>query len=165
MKLQTPLSLTAKSSLFNQLAKACLVIIAMRFIHAHSEEMTLGIHTLSYHNNGNYNDITPGIYLEKNNYVIGAYHNSIRSTSIYVGYTWSFPLPPNLVIHAVSLTGGLMEGYRQKGYIGEIPVFLAPTLRHDLDNLQSLRLTLLPLHKSSSANFVMHLSYEIKFKP
>ena len=61
------------------------------------ESTTLGIHTFSYHNNGNYNDTTPGLYLERNQFVIGAYHNSIRKTSVYAGYTWDWALPSNPV--------------------------------------------------------------------
>jgi hypothetical protein len=96
------------------LFKLGIVLIVLTLIKAYGQETTLGIHTLSYHNGGNYNDIAPGLYLERNNYVIGAYHNSIR---------------------------------------------------HDLDNRQALRLSILPLHKSSSATYVLHLSYEVKLNP
>ncbi len=164
MKLHTPLPLKPQSCVFTRLLKACVVLVAMQLSITQAEEMTLGIHTLSYHNSGNYNDITPGIYLEKHNYVVGAYHNSIRNTSIYGGYTWSWPLPPNALVHAVSFTGGLVTGYRHKGYNSDVTVLAATSLRHDLDSRQSLRLSILPLHKSSSATYVLHLSYEIKLK-
>jgi hypothetical protein len=128
------------------------------------ESTTLGIHTFSYHNSGNYNDTTPGLYLERNRFVIGAYHNSIRNTSVYAGYTWDWALPPNPVFQAISFTGGLATGYKHKGYNRDLSVLAATSLRHDLDNRQALRLTLLPLHKRSPANYVLHLSYEIKMK-
>lgn len=128
------------------------------------ESTTLGVHTISYHNAGNYNDITPGLYLERNHFVIGAYHNSIRNTSVYAGYTWDWPLPPNPVFQAISFTGGLATGYRHKGYNSDLSVLAATSLRHDLDSRQALRLTLLPLHKRSTASYVLHLSYEIKMK-
>jgi hypothetical protein len=73
--------------------------MAMTLIKAYGQESTLGIHTVSYHNGGNYNDITPGLYFERNNYVVGAYHNSIRNTSFYGGYTWTWPLPPNPIVN------------------------------------------------------------------
>lgn len=126
------------------------------------ESTTLGVHTISYHNAGNYNDTTPGLYLERNRFVIGAYHNSIRNTSVYAGYTWDWPLPPNPIFQAISFTGGLATGYKHKGYNHDLSVLAATSLRHDLDNRQALRLTILPLHKRSPANYVLHLSYEIK---
>ena len=126
------------------------------------ESTTLGIHTFSYHNSGNYNDITPGLYLERNHFVVGAYHNSIRNTSVYAGYTWDWPLPPNPVFQAVSFTGGLATGYRHKGYNSDVSLLAATSLRHDLDSRQALRLTILPLNKRSTASYVLHLSYEIK---
>lgn len=126
------------------------------------ETTTLGIHTFSYHNNGNYNDNTPGLYLERNQFVIGAYHNSIRKTSVYAGYTWDWALPTNPVFQAISFTGGLATGYKHKGYNHDLSVLAATSLRHDLNNRQALRLTILPLHKRSPANYVLHLSYEIK---
>ena len=146
------------------LFKLGIVLIVLTLIKAYGQETTLGIHTLSYHNGGNYNDITPGLYLERNNYVIGAYHNSIRNTSVYGGDTWTWPLPPNPIVNAVSFTGGLVTGYRHKGYNSDIAVLAATSIRHDLDNRQALRLSILPLHKRSSATYVLHLSYEVKLK-
>ena len=128
------------------------------------EVTTLGIHTFSYHNGGNYNEVTPGLYIEKNNYVAGVFHNSIRNTSFYAGYTWSWPLPANPVFHAVSFTGGLVTGYRHKGYNSDVAVLGAASLRHDINDRQALRLSILPLQKRSSATYVLHLSYETKFK-
>ena len=147
------------------LYKLGMVLMAMSLLKAYGQETTLGIHTLSYHNGGNYNDITPGLYLERNNVVVGAYHNSIRNTSFYGGYTWTWPLHPNPIVHAVSFTGGLVSGYRHKGYNSDISILGATSLRHDLDNRQALRLSILPLHKSSSATYVLHLSYEVKLNP
>jgi hypothetical protein len=142
-------------------------LLAHLFFQTHvlaQESTTLGIHTFSYHNSGNYNDTTPGLYLERNQFVIGAYHNSIRNTSVYAGYTWGWELPRNPVFQAISLTGGLATGYRHKGYDRDLSVLAATSLRHDLDNRKALRLSLLPLHKRSPANYVLHLSYEIKMK-
>ena len=141
-----------------------IVFMAMTLIKAYGQESTLGIHTVSYHNGGNYNDLTPGLYLERNKFVVGAYHNSIRKTSFYGGYTWTWPLPPNPIVNAVSFTGGLVTGYRHRGYNSDIALLGATSLRHDLDNRQALRLSILPLHKSSSATYVLHLSYEVKLK-
>ena len=126
------------------------------------ESTTLGIHTISYHNSGNYNDLTPGIYVERNHYVMGAYHNSIRQTSVYAGYTWSWPLPDNPLFQAVSFTGGLVTGYRHRGYNSDIAPLGVTSFRHDLDSQQALRLSILPMHKSSTATFALHLSYEMK---
>ena len=47
--------------------KLGIVFMAMTLIKAYAQESTLGIHTVSYHNGGNYNDITPGLYFERNN--------------------------------------------------------------------------------------------------
>jgi hypothetical protein len=58
----------------------------------------------------------------------------------------------------------LVTGYRHKGYDRDLSVLAATSLRHDLDKRQALRLTILPLHKRSTANYVLHLSYEIKMK-
>ena len=149
------------------LRKDVIALFAITIFQTHilaQESTTLGIHAFSYHNSGNYNDITPGLYLERNHFVIGAYHNSIRNTSFYAGYTWDWPLPPNPVFQAVSLTGGFATGYRHKGYNRDLSVLGVASLRHDLDNRQALRLSILPLQKRSSANYVLHLSYEVKLK-
>jgi hypothetical protein len=153
-----------KFARFSNLTKLSILGAAMQLSLVHADETTLGIHTLSYHNGGNYNETTPGLYLERNNYVLGVYHNSIRNTSVYGGYTWTWPLPANPIINAVSFTGGLVTGYRHKGYNSDIAVLGAASLRHDLDNRQALRLSILPLHKRSSATYVLHLSYEVKLK-
>ena len=81
------------------LRKDVIALFAITIFQTHilaQESTTLGIHAFSYHNSGNYNDITPGLYLERNHFVIGAYHNSIRNTSFYAGYTWDWPLPGGL---------------------------------------------------------------------
>jgi hypothetical protein len=78
--------------------------------------------------------------------------------------TWTWPLPPNPIINAVSFTGGLVTGYRHKGYNSDVAVMGATSLHRDLDNRQALRLSILPLHKRSSATYVLHLSYEVKLK-
>lgn len=148
-----------------QLPALGIALLCLTLWQAKAEESTiLGLHTFSYHNSGNYNDITPGLYLEKNNYVIGAYHNSIRQTSVYAGYTWSWPLPVNPIFQSVAFTGGLVTGYRHKGYNNDIALLGATSFRHDIDERQALRLSILPLHKSSTATYVLHLSYETKFK-
>jgi hypothetical protein len=149
---------------FSKVTTLSILCFAMQWSSAHADETTLGIHTLSYHNGGNYNENTPGLYLERNNFVLGAYHNSIRNTSVYGGYTWTWPLPPNPIVNAISFTGGLVTGYRHKGYNSDIAVLAATSIRHDLDNRQALRLSILPLHKRSAATYVLHLSYEVKLK-
>jgi len=71
------------------------------------ESTTLGIHTFSYHNSGNYNDTTPGLYLERNHFVVGAYHNSIRNTSVYALCDWRLPQQHSKYICVCGLHMGL----------------------------------------------------------
>ena len=165
MKLKTNLPPFSTKHLISQLAKASLIVLGMHVTLGHAEETTLGFHTVSYHNSGNYNDITPGIYLSKNDYVVGVYHNSIRNTSVYAGYIWNWPMPANPIVDAVSLTTGLVTGYRHKGYNSDVAPLVVTSFRHHIDNRHALRLSVLPMHKSSSATYVMHLSYEVKLNP
>ena len=39
----------------------------------------------------------------------------------------------------------------------------AASLKHDLTTQQGFRLTVLPTHRKSPANYVLHLSYEVKY--
>lgn len=163
--MQLPLQRALLQTLFAAFIKTGIALLTMPFGMVHAEETILGIHTFSYHNSGNYNDVTPGLYLEKNNYVIGAYHNSIRQTSLYAGYTWNWAMPSNPIVDAVSFTGGLVTGYRHKGYNSDVVLLGATSFRHDLGNRQALRLSVLPLHKISTATYVLHLSYEVMLNP
>ena len=71
---------------------------------------TVGLDTFSHHfpskdfqDNSNF-----GLYFKLDNgFTAGAYHNTLRRTSVYAGWTWNIAGP-------VDLTVGLISGYQKK---------------------------------------------------
>ena len=124
---------------------------------------TLGIHGPSYHDHGNFNNENYGLYLEHNGYTGGFYKNSLNKDSAYVGYTLQWPLPENPIVQSVSLMGGVVSGYRTRNYPHDYSVMGAFSMKHDFTEQQGFRLSVLPTHRKSPANYVLHLSYEVKF--
>ena len=53
-------------------------------------DLTIGVHAYTYHfdKSQNYNNYNPGLYLEYQGWIAGAYYNSERAPSAYAGYTF-----------------------------------------------------------------------------
>lgn len=127
-----------------------------------AQTSTLGVHTFSYHDHGRFNNNNFGVYVEHNGWTGGYYRNSINKDSVYAGYTLQWALPVNPVFQSASLMGGVVSGYRSRNYPHDHSLMGAFSLKHDLNAQQGLRLSILPTHSKSPANYVLHLSYEFK---
>jgi hypothetical protein len=109
---------------------------------------TWGLHLATAHARGGYNDVNPGFYLRWNSgLTLGAYRNSERRNSAYVGWTFSDDQD------RIALTVGAVTGYRG----GTIPL-VVPSVRIPIAHQVSARLSLLaPPEKGTTA---VHLSIE-----
>jgi hypothetical protein len=120
------------------------------------------LHGFSYHDRGRFNNENYGLYLEHKGYTGGFYKNSLNKDSAYVGYSLHWALPENPVVHSVSLLGGVVSGYRTRNYPHDYSPMGAFSIKHDFTAHQGARLSVLPTHRKSPANYVLHLSYEVK---
>lgn len=108
--------------------------------------LTVGVHLGTYHKDraAGYNEVNLGVYVERNGWTAGVYHNSINHPSVYAGYTFQHVVGP-LDITLVGVTG-----YR---YAAVIPA-LIPSVKVG----GHLRLSfLLPVEKNGGG---VHASWE-----
>ncbi len=129
-----------------------------------AQTSTFGVHTISHHDRGNFNNNNTGVYVENNGWMVGYYQNSLRRDSLYGGYAWHWPLPDNPVFQSAAMMAGVVSGYRTRNYNHDYSVMGAFSLKHDVTVQHGLRLSILPTHSKSPANYVLHLSYEYKLK-
>jgi hypothetical protein len=106
---------------------------------------TFGLHLGTYHfeRQYNFNEFNPGVYVEHNKIVTGAYLNSLQKVSIYSGY--------KLEISKIDVILGAVTGY------GGIKPMVVPSYKFD----NGVRVSLIPKSpgvKNSSGGF--HVSYE-----
>ena len=127
-----------------------------------AQTTTIGLHGFSYHDRGHFNNENHGLYLEHKGYTGGFYKNSLNKDSAYLGYSLHWALPENPVVHSVSLLGGVVSGYRTRSYPHDYSPMGAFSMKHDFTAQQGVRLSVLPTHRKSPANYVLHLSYEVK---
>ena len=141
------------------------VILSLTLLSPVAAQTTiLGVHTISYHDHGYFNNNNAGVYIEHNGWTGGYYKNSINQDSVYAGYVLQWPLPVNPVFQSASVMGGVVSGYRSRSYQHDYSVMGAFSLKHDFNEQHGLRLSVLPTHSKSPANYVLHLSYEFKLK-
>ena len=115
---------------------------------------TLGIHVASAHfPQRNYNNVNPGIYYrDSSDITLGAYYNSERKTSFYLGYTLDNETYP------VSLTVGAITGYKR----AKVLPLVVPSLHSGkIFGENRVRLSLIPRIGYNPA--VIHLSLERDF--
>ncbi|NDC61897.1 MAG: hypothetical protein EBZ60_07800 [Betaproteobacteria bacterium] len=129
-----------------------------------AQTTTFGVHTVSYHDRGYFNNVNTGVYLEHEGLTGGYYKNSLNKDSAYAGYTLKFALPTNPLFQSAAVMGGVVSGYRTKSYPHDYSLMAAFSLKHDFNEQHGLRLSILPTHSKSPANYVLHLSYELKMK-
>lgn len=122
-----------------------LIALIMVGASAPSFALTMGLHIGSWHSNSIYNNINPGIYISKNNYVIGTYHNSIKRQSFYAGYNFQYK--------NVGITTGLITGYREK-----VLPFIFPSVKY-----KNIRLLYIPKINKNLDSHVIHLMIEKEF--
>jgi hypothetical protein len=116
---------------------------------------TVGLHLRSWHGHdpaGRWNNTNPGVYARwGNGATVGAYHNSQRRTSAYVGWTGDWPLTERI---SAGVTVGLISGYDR-----HVLPMAVPSVRVALGERTSLR-TSLALNPRKSGASALHLSIE-----
>lgn len=114
---------------------------------------TFGLHIGSQHYPAKeWNNSNPGVYYRSDSgLTVGAYYNSHRRPSVYIGQQWSTELwgfEPSIAI-------GLITGYK-------LPVMVAPSIATPAIGSIRARVAFLPkIEKSGSS--VVHLMLERKF--
>lgn len=127
---------------------ACLLALAVMAGGACAD--TLGIHLGSQHSKPGFNDVNPGLYYRADDgATVGAYHNSLRRTSVYAGYTLVGDTPIPEVSYSLGL--GVITGYTKP-----VMPLVAPSLHYG-----PVRVTFIPNTKQTGAA-VLHLSLEFK---
>lgn len=121
-----------------------------------SEDWTLGAHVASVHVPAlkNQNNFNPGAYVvAPNGVTVGAYHNTMRKTSVYVGYLAHFK-------YADVLVGGV-TGYKKELGRAVMPLV---AVSHAFDEVLGWhpRVTYIP-KATPKATHLLHLSLEINF--
>lgn len=155
--------------------------------HGQTKPLTLGVHTFSLHSNKdpldhfNQNNVNLGGYVRYGDWVGGAYYNTLRRPSVYLGYMLE-PLPTD----RVALTLGFISGYQKErveykgncpypGYNGycwdiqgysdhKLSLMISPSvvlLRHDS---YAARLGYVPRIGGVNRSSVYHLMFEKTFE-
>lgn len=78
-----------------------------------AKAVTLGVHLASVHmvKEGDQNNFNPGLYVKLDSGItLGAYHNTLRRTSVYLGWTGEHELGYG----SVGVVVGIVNGYKQK---------------------------------------------------
>ncbi|MEY4562196.1 MAG: hypothetical protein RLZZ618_1473 [Pseudomonadota bacterium] len=110
---------------------------------------TLGAHVVSHHfPNTGYNNINPGLYYRMDEgAVAGFYRNSLRRTSVYVGYTWQYK--------QFDVTVGAVTNY-----LRAVQPLLVPSVKLFTYEGYSTRLAFIPQVEKRIGSHVLHLMVE-----
>jgi hypothetical protein len=116
---------------------------------------TVGLHTLSAHSASGYNGVNPGLYaLWPNGAALGAYHNSYRRNSTYVGWLWQIDRANRFGV----LLGGA-TGYGSTTERMPIAPLVVPSVRWEPSRGMYARLSFFPDPRKGAVQ-VLHLSFE-----
>ncbi len=156
------------SSCLEKIGKLCIAVFigltGLIQLPAHAENNYFGIHGPSYHDGGLFNNANYGLYLVHQGFTGGFYDNSLNRQTFYLGYAREWDLPVNPLINSISLMGSLATGY----YTEQTPYEWMPmgvlSFKHSFDSQHGMRLSYLPGVGKSTANYVLHLSYEFRLK-
>lgn len=126
-------------------------------------QWTVGVHVGSLHSNNrdnvagrNWNNVNPGLFVRRDNVVVGTYYNSIRKESFYVGYVYS-------VTDWLDVTIGAVSGYAAPGYSAKpVMPLVVPSVHFDVMHNVAARIHLIPQVSKGGASAV-HLSMEYRF--
>lgn len=132
------------------------VILGMALVFtgvAVKSETIIGVHTISHHTSGDWNNNNPGVYVSHNGWTAGTYYNSERHQTVYAGYTFAGPIIGPL---HWGLSVGAASGYERS----KIVPMVVPSLAFNTDVL-TVRLSGVPPVAGSAG--VFHLSFEKKF--
>lgn len=133
------------------------IVIILAFICQVASAQVFGVHIGSRHDpdpEGTANNSNPGLYLRLDNgFTVGAYYNSLRKDTAYIGWT-----SPEFM--RVSVTMGVATGYRN----GELIPLIVPTVRLFTlpDGVTTIRFAWIPQVEEKGTN-VYHLMAERRF--
>jgi hypothetical protein len=115
---------------------------------------TFGVHLVSTHGDGGYNNVNPGLYFRLDNgFTAGRYVNSYKRHSTYVGYTAEHRAG-NL---SVAVTIGAVTGYQKP----VMPLLVPSGAYHFGPN--AIRLAYAPKPPQGGGSWCLHLMAERHF--
>lgn len=129
--------------LITRAAAAALLAMA----GAASNAQTIGMHTLSWHDQPGYHSSTPGLYVRTNTgLTVGAMQNSEGHAGAYAGYTASTDEQRRL---SAAITVGLITGYT----LAPVLPMAVPSIALKLSDQAAVRVLVLPrFHPKQGAN-------------
>lgn len=114
--------------------------------------IVLGVHLMSYHDAGNFNNRNYGLYVRHNEYVAGVYKNSNYKYTGYFGYVQK--------VGPIDVMFGAGGGYKKDGALTPMVI---PSVAFPLGYKAKARVSFIPnIPKFTDAN-MLHLSVEYKF--
>ena len=105
--------------------------------------LILGLHLATAHVRTDLNNVNPGVYVQCNSLVVGAYHNSVRRTTLYGGTT--------IAVGPVDVLLGVATGYGNLRPVVVPSILVGPVRVHLL------------LPSSKTARGGIHFSVEREF--
>lgn len=150
---------------FRKVLVGSLISLACFTAQAQEKEndLVIGLHLGSYHDAGNFNNVNPGIYVRKNNFVVGDYYNSEKRNSFYFGYLLEAKTPKVPLLDSVAVIVGGITGYRKDTQIaGFTPMFI-PSAKFLVTDDFGFRLAFIPRISDLNPANVYHLSVEKSF--
>jgi hypothetical protein len=128
--------------------RAAALLLAATTAHA---DTTVGMHLGSWHSQPGYNNTNPGAYVRLDSgATLGAYRNSFRRTTVYLGKTWETE-GQGL---RLAVTAGACTGYDK-------PVLVVPSMSAPVGPAR-LRIAFIPKVEKGGAA-VVHAAVETTF--
>ncbi len=124
--------------------------------HAAGAGWTVGLHTVSWHDQPGYHSATPGLYaMAPNGATAGVLRNSQGRLGAYAGWTWQ--TTHTLPVRA-AVTAGVVTGYS----LGPVLPMVVPSVAVQITPRTALRVVLLPAwhpkQGANAANLAMEIS-------
>jgi hypothetical protein len=131
---------------------------------AQDKDLVVGLHIGTYHDVDNYENFNPGAYVRYRNWTAGWFYNSLSSESQYVAYSWDYRsswLPD--VVDSLTLTAGLVSGYRYSIQKSGISVLVAPSVAFKVAEDVRLRVVVTPALDRNVQSTSFHFTLEKSF--
>lgn len=133
---------------------ARFIIAALLFLASAANAQTVGIHTVSVHAHGGYNNVNPGLYVRHGGITFGTYRNSYRKQSAYLGYTLETPQWHSMT---AAVTVGAITGYER----ASVMPMLVPSVAYHFGR-SAVRLGIVPRPPVNGGSAAMHLMFETR---
>lgn len=146
-----------------KLVSVCLYGQAEEVEPSKEKDLSIGVHMRSYHDAGHFNNNNHGLYIRKDNFVVGDYYNSIKKNSFYFGYILEVKTPNVPLVDSVGIMVGIITGYNKRSHIvGNFSPMIVPSVKFLVTDDLGFRVTWIPKTDMTKAN-VLHLSLEKSF--